>query len=76
MMDDLWFMVPTMIIVVGLLILFGGLIAVWIDDVKSNRVKTFLLILFDVITDPISLKGFIIWLGAILIGIGLIFFNI
>lgn len=76
MMDDLWFMVPTMIIVVGLLILFGGLIAVWIDDVKSNRVKKFLLYLFDVITDPISLKGFIIWFGAILVGIGLIFFNI
>ena len=76
MMDDLWFMVPTMIIVVGLLILFGGLIAVWIDDVKSNRVKTLLIILFDVITDPISLRGFTTWLGAILVGIGLIFFNL
>lgn len=74
MMEELWFLVPTIIVVVGLLILFSGLRAALKDYDESTRVKTLLITLFDVITDPISPKGFIIWLGAILVGIGLIFF--
>lgn len=73
-MQELWFLVPTIIVVVGLLILFGRLRAAWKDYDESIRVKTFLLTLFDVITDPISPKGYIIWLRAILVGIGLIYF--
>ncbi len=73
-MQELCFMGPTIIVVVGLLILFGGLRAAWKDYDESTRVKSLLITLFDVITDPNSPKGFIIWLGAILVGMGLIFF--
>ncbi|PFG14497.1 uncharacterized protein DUF3185 [Bacillus sp. es.036] len=74
MMSVMWYIVPAIVILVGLFLFIWGLRARWEESENANKVSAYLLSFFDLISgDPVATGGLRMGGGLVLIVIGLLF---
>ncbi|MDP4553467.1 hypothetical protein Q9251_21675 [Alkalihalobacillus macyae] len=73
MMNVMWYIVPALVILVGLFLFIWGSRARWEESENANKVSAYLLSFFDLISgDPVATGGLRMGGGLLFIIIGLL----